>query len=86
MGPTSGAGTVYPFGTSKFTPVVSGVPVTRSLVLRVCIVDRCLSFCPFLLVIVFSVLLRFTVIVSRNINHINITDYIISAVYKLSIN
>ena len=28
-------------------PVVSGVRVTRSLVLHVCFVDRCLSFCPF---------------------------------------
>ena len=28
-------------------PVVSGVRVTRCLVLCVCFVDRCLSFCPF---------------------------------------
>jgi hypothetical protein len=28
-------------------PVFSGVRVTRSLVLRVCLVDRCLSFCSF---------------------------------------
>ena len=28
-------------------PVFSGVHVTRSLVLCVCFVDRCLSFCPF---------------------------------------
>ena len=28
-------------------PVFSGVPVTRSLVLYVCFVDRCLSFCTF---------------------------------------
>jgi hypothetical protein len=28
-------------------PVFSGVRVTRSLVLNVCFVDRCLSFCPF---------------------------------------
>ena len=27
--------------------VFSGVRVTRSLVLCVCFVDRCLSFCPF---------------------------------------
>jgi hypothetical protein len=32
--------------------VFSGVRVTRSLVLYVCFVDRCLSFCTFLLVIV----------------------------------
>jgi hypothetical protein len=28
-------------------PVLSGVRVTRSLVLSVCFVDRCLSFCHF---------------------------------------
>jgi len=28
-------------------PIFSGVRVTRSLVLCVCLVDRCLSFCPF---------------------------------------
>ena len=28
-------------------PVFSGVCVTLSLVLCVCFVDRCLSFCPF---------------------------------------
>ena len=27
--------------------VLSGVRVTRSLILCVCFVDRCLSFCPF---------------------------------------
>ena len=42
-------------------PVLSGVRVTRSLVLYVCFVDRCLSFCTFfLLVIVLSVLLQYT--------------------------
>jgi hypothetical protein len=35
-----GAGTAYP-------PVFSGIRVTRSLVLYVCFVDRCLSFCTF---------------------------------------
>ena len=29
------------------TPIFSGVRVTRSLVLCVCFVDRCLSFCTF---------------------------------------
>jgi len=44
------------------TPVFSGVRVTRSLVLYVCFVDRCLSFkfVLFLLAIVLSVLLRYT--------------------------
>ena len=32
---------------SSSPPVFSGVRVTRSLVLCVCFVDRCLSFCPF---------------------------------------
>ena len=41
-------------------PVFGGVRVTRSLVLCVCFVDRCLSFCTFLLAIVLSVLLRYT--------------------------
>jgi hypothetical protein len=41
-------------------PVFNGVRVTRSLVLYVCFVDRCLSFCSFLLAIVLSVLLRYT--------------------------
>jgi hypothetical protein len=40
-------------------PVFSGVRVTRSVDLCVCFVDRYLSFCPFL-AIVLSVLLRFT--------------------------
>ena len=47
MGATSGAGPVYPFGAHEFTPVFSGVRITRSLVLYVCFVDHCLSFCPF---------------------------------------
>ena len=40
-------------------PVSSGVHATRSLVLYVCFVDRCLSFCTFPLAIVSSVLLRY---------------------------
>jgi hypothetical protein len=31
------------------SPVFSGVCVSRSLALCVCFVDRCLSFCPFVL-------------------------------------
>jgi hypothetical protein len=41
-------------------PVFGGVHVTRSLVLCTCFVDRCLSFCPFV-AIVLSVFLGFTV-------------------------
>ena len=46
-----GAGTAYPSGAHEFThptsPVFSGVRVARSLVLWLCFVDRCLSFCTF---------------------------------------
>ena len=34
-------------GAPEFTPVFGGMLVARSLVLYVCFVDRCLSFCPF---------------------------------------
>jgi hypothetical protein len=37
------AGTAYPSGASEFTPVFSGVRVTRSLYLYVCFVDRCVT-------------------------------------------
>jgi hypothetical protein len=40
-------------------PVFSGVRVTRSLVVYVCFVDPCLSFCTFSFGIVLSVLLRY---------------------------
>ena len=46
-GATSGAGTTYPSGAPEFTPVFSGVRVTRFLILCVWFVDRCLSFCTF---------------------------------------
>jgi hypothetical protein len=46
-GGTSGAGTAHPSGAPEFTQAISGVRVTRSLVLYVCFVDRCLSFCTF---------------------------------------
>ena len=47
MGITSGARTAHPSGAPEFTPVFSGARGTRSLVLYVCFVDRCLSFCTF---------------------------------------
>ena len=46
-------------GAPAFIPVFSGVRVTRSLVLYVCFVGHCLSFCPFLLAIALSVLPRY---------------------------
>jgi hypothetical protein len=51
----------YLSGVPEFTSGFSGVRVTRSLVLYVCFVDRCLSFkfVRFLLAIVLSVLLRY---------------------------
>ena len=48
-GATSGAGTACPSGAPEFTLGFSGVRVTRSLVLCVCFVDGCLSFCPYYL-------------------------------------
>ena len=64
------AHSTYPSGAPEFTPCFSEVRVARSLVLCVCFVDRCLSFCTFSfghcvvcpssLAIVLSVLLRFT--------------------------
>ena len=45
---TSGAGTAYASRAPEWSPpVFSGVHVTRSLVLCVCFVDRCVSFCTF---------------------------------------
>ena len=44
---TGGAEAVFTSGEPGFTPVFSWVHVTRSLVLYVCFVDRCLSFCAF---------------------------------------
>ena len=58
-GATSEAGSTYPPGAPEFTPVFSGVHYTQSLVLYVCFVDRC-PFVLFSLVIVLSVILRFT--------------------------
>jgi hypothetical protein len=51
---------VYLSGAPEFTTVFSGVRITRSLVLYVCFVDRCLTVVLFLLAIVLSVLLRYT--------------------------
>ena len=46
-GAASGSGTAYRFRAPEFTPGFSGVYVTRSLVVCVYFVDRCLSFCTF---------------------------------------
>jgi len=63
MGAISGAGMSTLPEHLSLPLVFSRLFLTRTLVLCVCFVDRCLSFCPFvlsLLVIVLSVLLRFT--------------------------
>jgi hypothetical protein len=43
---TFGTGNAHPSGSPNFTPGFSGIRITRSLVLCVCFVDRCLSFWP----------------------------------------
>ena len=54
------AGTSYPSGVPEFTPVFSEVRVTRSLVLCVPFVNRCLFFCTFSFDHYVAVLLRYT--------------------------
>ena len=44
---TTGVTSVSPPEHLSSPPVISGFPVTRSLILCVCFVDRCLSFCLF---------------------------------------
>ena len=58
---TSGPGAAYTLGSTWVQPwCLVGVRVAQSLVLCVCVVDRCLSFCTlYLMAIVFSVLLWF---------------------------
>ena len=46
-GVTIGSGTDHPSEAPEFSPVFSGVRVTRFLVLYVCFVDLCLSCCNF---------------------------------------
>ena len=46
-GATSEAGTAYPSRTHEFIPSFNGISVIRYLVLCVCFVNRCLSFCTF---------------------------------------
>ena len=53
------------------SPVISGVRGTRSLVLYVCFVDRCLSFCTFFFLplccrFLFDIWIRITPLVSSN--------------------
>jgi hypothetical protein len=71
MGATSGAGTVYPSEHLGSPLVFSGVRVTQSLVLCVCFVDRCLSFCTFsfghcVVLFFFDIRILITPLVSSN--------------------
>ena len=50
-GATSGAGTAYPSGATEFILIFIRVRFSRSLVLCVCFVDRCLSFYRFLAIL-----------------------------------
>ena len=59
-GVTYGTGTANPSGAPEFTSEFCEVRVARSLVIYVVFCSYCISFCLFLLVIVFSALLRFT--------------------------
>jgi len=51
--------------------VFSGVRVTRSLVLCVCFVDRCLSFCPLCCLFFFYLHILITPFVSSNSSYLN---------------
>ena len=61
--------------------VLNGVRVTRSFVLCVCFVDRCLSFCPFLFwplhcLFFFDVRILITPLVSSNSSYYIISGFI----------
>jgi hypothetical protein len=60
------AGTAYPSAAPEFTVFFSWIRVTRSLVLCVCFVDRCLSFfvCPFFCLFFFDLRILITPLVS----------------------
>ena len=51
-------------------PVFNGVPVTRSLVLCVCLVDRCLSFCSLCCLFFFDIRILITPLVSSNSSYL----------------
>jgi len=60
----------------EFTPVFSGVRVTRSLVLCVCFVDHCLPFCTFFFwslccLFLFDIRILITPLVSSNFSYSN---------------
>jgi hypothetical protein len=55
-------------------PVCSGVRVTRSLVLCVCFVHRCLSFWPLCCLVFFDLQIRITPLVSSNSFYYYLSD------------
>ena len=64
-------------------PIFSGIRVTRSLVLYVCFVDRCLSFCTFFFwplccLFIFDMQILITHLVSSNSSYIFIYANIVS--------
>jgi hypothetical protein len=59
-GVTSGTGTTYPSSAHEFTPVFSGVRVTRFIASCVCFVDGCFCFLLCFLYFMSSVVLRYT--------------------------
>ena len=72
---TGGTGTAYPSRAPECTPCFSGARVTRSLVLCVCFVDRCLSFLyfffwPLCCLYFFDIRILITLLVSPNSLHI----------------
>jgi len=72
-GVTSGAGTAYPSEHLSSPPVFSEVRVTRSLVLYVCFVDRCLLFiffCPVCCLFFFDIRILINPLVSSNSSYI----------------
>ena len=92
MGTTSGAGTAYRSGAPEFTPVFSGVRVTRYLILCEYFVNRCLSFCNFSfwpLSCLFSIDLRILIDlfgISKLVLEVIICHYAQSYSYKLHVN
>ena len=65
-GAISRAGTAYPSVAPEFIPVFSGIRVTRSLVLCVCYVDRCLSFWSLYCLFFFDLQILITTFVYSN--------------------
>ena len=70
QGVTSGAGTAYPSGAPEFTPGFIGVRFTRSLVLHICFVDRCLSFWSLCCLFFFDLWILINPLVSSNSSYV----------------